>query len=337
MADVFALVLPLFGLIILGFGAGKTSSQPLAALGWLNTFVIYFALPALFFALVAKTPVEKLASWDFVGIQVGVTFVVFAVGVLLGLIASRGKLDEAAIQGFGSAYGNIGYMGPALAILSLGPAAAVPVALISVFENIMHFIMAPTLMALANPGRTRILALVFGIVRKVVTHPFVVSTAAGVAVAVSGVELPVALDRLLAYLSQAAAPCALFAMGVTLALSPLNRVPPSLAFIVPLKLVVHPLLMYVAMTSVGGIDPVWVYTAVLLAALPTATNVFVIAQQYEVWVNRASAAILLTTTLSLVTVTALLVAIKTGAIPVDEAVVPFGFAPNFQLVIPDAQ
>ena len=65
----------------------------------------------------------------------------------------------------------------------------------------------------------------------------------------------------------------------------------------------------------GDFPDVWVYTAVMMAALPTATNVFVIGQQYGVWVERASASILLTTLISVITLTALLYAITTGMLP----------------------
>ena len=75
--------------------------------------------------------------------------------------------------------------------------------------------------------------------------------------------------------------------------------------------------MYLSLSFFGDFDPLWVYTAVLLAALPTATNVFVIAQQYGVWVERASATILLSTMLSVVTVTLLLYAMTTGLMPAD--------------------
>jgi predicted permease len=106
-------------------------------------------------------------------------------------------------------------------------------------------------------------------------------------------------------------------MGVTLALRPLKRVPVELAPIAALKLVVHPLLCYVVLSWVGNFSEVWVFSAVLLAALPTATNVFVIAQQYNVWVQRASASILLTTLISVGTVTALLYMIRSGVLPPD--------------------
>ena len=79
----------------------------------------------------------------------------------------------------------------------------------------------------------------------------------------------------------------------------------------------RPAVCYIALSWIGNFSEVWVFTAVLLAALPTATNVFVIAQQYDVWVQRASASILLTTVLSVGTVTALLYLIKTGMLPPD--------------------
>jgi predicted permease len=106
-------------------------------------------------------------------------------------------------------------------------------------------------------------------------------------------------------------------MGVTLALRPLKRVPVEMAPIAALKLVAHPLLCYVVLSWIGNFSPVWTFSAVLLAALPTATNVFVIAQQYEVWVQRASASVLITTCLSVVTVTGLLYMIRAGVLPPD--------------------
>jgi predicted permease len=106
-------------------------------------------------------------------------------------------------------------------------------------------------------------------------------------------------------------------MGVTLALRPLKRVPVEMAPIALLKLVVHPLLCYVVLSWIGNFSPTWTFSAVLLAALPTATNVFVIAQQYEVWVQRASASVLITTCLSVVTVTGLLYMIRSGVLPPD--------------------
>lgn len=317
MSDVLGLVLPFFGLIFMGFVVARITRQPLEALGWMNTFIIYVALPALFFQLLSKTPIERLTEWGYIFASVFSTYVIFSLMFVASVLQSRGEIAESTIKGLASAYGNIGYMGPGLALIAFGEEAAVPVALIFCFENIMHFAIAPTMMALAGGEKGGAAKLVFDVVKKIVLHPFIIATAVGVAGAYFEVNPPVPLERFLDYLARAAAPCALFAMGVTLALRPLKRVPVELGPIAVLKLIVHPALCYVMLSMVGNFDPTWVFAAVLLAALPTATNVFVIAQQYGVWVQRASASVLLTTCLSVITVTALLYLIKSGQLPPD--------------------
>ena len=317
MIEILGLILPLFGLILLGYIAARLVHQPIEALGWLNVFVVYLALPALFFRLLSKTPVEKLASWDFIVTNVGVTFVVFALTFVLGFVTTRRQVAQATIQGLAGAYGNIGYMGPALAILALGETAAVPVALIFCFENVMHFVVAPTMMTISGRQTASLLRLLLEIARRIACHPFIIATAAGVGAAFMDFVPPAPVERLIDYLAKAAAPCALFAMGVTLALRPLTRVPGALLYIVPMKLVLHPAAMYLALSYAGAFDPTWVFTAVLLASLPTATNVFVLAQQYGVWIEQASASVLVTTILSVLSVSLLLYAISTGLLPAD--------------------
>jgi malonate transporter and related proteins len=242
---------------------------------------------------------------------------VFSIMFVGSVLVSRGEIAQSTIKGLAAAYGNIGYMGPGLAILAFGPEAAVPVALIFCVENILHFAIAPMMMALAGGEKAPPMELALGVAKRIVLHPFIIATAVGVLAAWAQFEPPAPVARLLEYLALAAAPCALFAMGVTLALRPRKRMPKEIGLIAALKLIVHPVLCYVVLSLVGNFDPVWIYSAVLLAALPTATNVFVIAQQYGVWVERASASLLVTTILSVGTVTALLYLIKSGILPPD--------------------
>ncbi|MBX3532311.1 MAG: AEC family transporter [Rhizobiaceae bacterium] len=317
MAAVFGLVLPFFGMIFLGFAVARITRQPIEALGWMNTFVIYVALPALFFQLLSKTPIEKLTEISYIASAVLATYIVFTLMFAGSYLWNAGEIRESTIKGLAAAYGNIGYMGPGLALLAFGEEAAVPVALIFCFENILHFAVAPTMMAIAGGGEEGAGRLALNVLKKIALHPFIIATAVGVAAAALALRPPAPLETLLDYLSRAAAPCALFAMGVTLALRPLKRMPSEIGVIAALKLAVHPALCYVILSAMGNFDPVWVYSAVLLAALPTATNVFVIGQQYGVWVERASATILVTTILSVASVTALLYAITSGLLPPD--------------------
>ncbi len=310
MADIAGLLFPFFGLIFIGYLAGRITRQPAEAMGWLNTFIIYAALPALFFKLVAKTPIDQLARMDFVGLSLLATYTVFTLLFLIGYFIRRNSFADATIQSFAGSYGNIGYMGPGLALLAFGERAAVPVALIVCLENAMHFITAPALMAVAGGDKRSPLRLAGDVARKVLTHPFILSVLVGFLAAFIGWHPPQPVQQLVDYLAQSAAPCALFAMGVTLALRPLKRVPVEISYIVPAKLLLHPFLAYLALSSFGTFDPIWVATAVLLAALPTATNVFVIGQQYQVWQERASATILVSTVLSVFTVSLVLYVIR---------------------------
>ena len=317
MTDVVALLLPFFGLILIGYVAARATGQPLEALGWLNTFIIYAALPALFFKLVSRTPIEELTRIDFILGEIAAVYLVFAVAFLVGYVLRRNSFEDCTIQGFTAGYGNIGYMGPGLALLAFGDAAAVPVALIVCLENAAHFIMAPAMMAVAGDDARPKHQIVGSIVKKVALHPFILSTALGFASAASGHQLPEPALKLVDYLAQAAAPCALFAMGVTLALRPVRRIPAELGYLAVLKLVLLPLSVYVVLSVVGDFDPVWMHAAMLLAALPTATNVFVISQQYGVWQERASASILIITLASIVTLPIWLYVISSGILPPD--------------------
>jgi malonate transporter len=315
LSDIVSLLLPFFGLILIGYIAAKITKQPAEALGWLNTFIIYAALPALFFKLVSRTPFEDLTRIDFIATDLAATYSIFIALFVIGRWIRRNSLADSTIQSFAGAYGNIGYMGPGLALIALGDGAAVPVALIVCIENAFHFIVAPAMMAAAGDDKRSRRQLAFDIARKVALHPFILSTVLGFIAAGLNVQQPLAFQRFVDYLAQAAAPCALFAMGVTLALRPIKRIPAEIGYIVPAKLIIHPIVVYLALTAVGGFEPVWIYAAVLLATLPTATNVFVIGQQYGVWQERASATILITTALSVVTVSIFLVAIKSGFLP----------------------
>lgn len=315
MREVLSLTVPFFGLIFFGFLFGKILKKPAAGLEWLNTFILYLALPALFFQLVSQTPFEELSNLGFILAVLASTSAIFVIGFAFGLMRSRGSVRHATIKALIGAYANNGYLGPGLAISALGTAATVPVALIFAFENTMFFIITPVLMALAGGGNGGALVTARRIVTRIFTHPFILAVIAGGLAAAFAWEPPEMVDRFLTMLRGAAAPCALFAMGVTVALQP----PPErdavgdLSLFLTIKLIAHPLMAFV-LVSMVTVEPLWLTTAILMAALPPATNVFVLATQYRTDAEGASNAVLVGTAVSAVTVTAVLYAIKQGVL-----------------------
>jgi len=97
----------------------------------------------------------------------------------------------------------------------------------------------------------------------------------------------------------------------------LERVAGELPVLIVIKLVLHPLIAFLILTWVGGFEPIWIYTGVMMASLPPAATIYVIATQYNTYILRGSAAILLGTAASVPTVTVVLYLISNGLLPLD--------------------
>jgi predicted permease len=312
MIDVLNLSLPYFGLIFIGFVCGKARNLPETGLAWLNFFLLYVALPALFFRTLAKTPFEQLNNLPFVIATTCATALAFALAGALALLIRRGRVRDGVMAGLAGGYGNIGYMGPGLALATFGPPAAVPVALIFCFDSVFLFSIVPLLMALLETKRRPLLPTIANVVRQIVFHPLIVASWLGALAAAFHFDPPVAVDRTLQFLQSAAAPVALFALGVTVALRPFDRVPWEVPAVVAVKLLVHPLLAFAMLSAFGPFDPQWIATALLMASLPPALNAFIIARQYDSWVEAASTAVLFGTMASVLTLTTIMWLLKTG-------------------------
>ena len=317
LANIANLVAPFFGLILLGFVIGRRSRLPESGLIWLQFFLIYVALPPLFYRLIADKPVTELANGRFILATTLSTFLAFALSLAVGLRAARGDLPQAVMQGVAGSYSNIGYMGPPLLLAALGPAASAPLVLVFVFDSLLLFSLIPFLMALAGVEKKGPLDTARRVAWQVATHPFNIATLLGVLAAATHYELPTALDKMTLWLSQAAAPCALFLLGVTVALRPMKRLPAEVPVLVAIKLLLHPLLVWVLLSAIGDFPDIWIFTAVIMAALPPALNIFVISTQYKVGIERASACILVGTIVSMVTLTGFLWLVKTGRMAAD--------------------
>ncbi len=315
MAEVLALALPFFGVIFLGFGCGRIARIPESGLAWLSFFIIYVALPALFFSLVARTPFHELTNGRFIAATTLSTATCFALSLAVGLWLRRGNLPEASIAAIVGSYANVGYMGPGLTLGALGAGASVPTALIFVFDSLFFFTILPILMAVGGRDRRGIGATAWLVVRRVVTHPFNVATFLGVFAAYIEFQPPAAIEKTLEFLRNAAAPCALFTLGVTVALRPIQRMPWEVPTLAVVKLIIHPLILFVLLSLFGITNRVWTDTALLMAALPPALNVFVFARQYDTWVEQASSSVLLGTLLSVATLTGVMWLVKTGQMP----------------------
>jgi predicted permease len=205
LIGLFNLLAPFFGLIGLGLFCGKVVKQHEAGLAWMQFFLIYVSLPCLFFRLIADKPLDQLANWPFIATTTLSTFLAFVLAFGTGWRYTR-DLPQSVMQGVAGSYSNVGYMGPPLVLGALGAAASAPVVLIFVFDNLLLFSLVPLLMSVAGIEKLSLGATSRRIVWRILTHPFDVATALGIAASYFHLRLPQAADQMVTWLSGAAAP-----------------------------------------------------------------------------------------------------------------------------------
>jgi predicted permease len=298
--------LPFFALIFCGYGAGRFGLLSPAAVAGVNSFVFYFALPVFIFNLMATAPLADVLNVKFMGIYLGVGLTVYAASAISGRLLFDTRLGESAIQGASAVLGNTGYMGLPLVAAAFGQAAAIPLLLGLTLEATVLIPLTITIIESDKGFGGNWTKLVTTVSGSLVRNPLIIAIFAGVLVSGLSLDLPTPIANFTDLLGSAAGPCALFALGATLAAFPLSTGLRQTSYMSAFKLLVHPALMWLAMTQLFTIDPLWASVAILGASLPIAANVFILARQYDTHLERASSAILLSTAISVITVSTLL-------------------------------
>jgi malonate transporter and related proteins len=309
---ILSVTLPFFALILLGYVAASRRWVPTEAVPAFNGFLLYFAVPAMLFRFTAHTPFDRLvdvaffSAWGVTGVAVMLIVAWTARRIL------RTSLRDAAFLGLASSVSNAGFLGLPMLVALLGEPAAAPVILAIVVDQVVIASAGLTLAEMGGAtGRGWREDLRDGALR-LFLNPMLISMLLGALF--SGMEwrLVSPFGEILELLADAAGPCALFAIGVSLVRPDAPIRSPILALPITAKLLLHPLVAWGAM-ALFGIDPFVATVAVLVAALPSAGWVFIFAVRYEADAGRISATILLTTALAFITFSSLVWLMGIGA------------------------
>lgn len=303
MSDVFFQILPFFALIGLGYAAVATRTfGPEAAL-YLTRFTFFFALSAMLFRFAATLPIETLFDARFGMAYLAGCSVVYLFVALVSRLR-RTPMAEAAVEAQCAIIGNVGFLGIPMLVALLGERAAGPVLFVLSIDLIVFGSLLVILINASREGTISPAALgriLMGLLR----NPMVMSIVLGLAW--SALELPVqgAFDRFLMVLGSAATPCALFAIGASLAGQRVDR-PATALWLSFAKLVLHPAAVAVFAFLVFEVEPFAAAVMVAAAAMPTAGNIYIVAQHYGVAPLRASSTIFVSTVGAIFTLTAVL-------------------------------
>ena len=306
MVEIFLKILPFFAVIGLGYLAVRTRFFSPEATVYLTRFVFYFALSAMLFGFAANLDVAAIFSWPFVFAYLSGTTVVWLLVAAVALWRGTSR-EEAVFEAHTGVIGNVGFLGIPMLILLLGPGAVGPVLLVLavdllVFSSILTMAITGLRAGRVSPQTFGILAL--GLAK----NPMIGSVILGILWGTTGMALPGPVNEFMTLLGAAATPCALFAIGASLAGRSAERLEVA-AWLSVAKLVLHPAAVAGA-CWLFGVSGYGAGVMIAAAALPVAGNVFILAQHYRVAPQRVSTAILLSTAASVLTVTAVIALIS---------------------------
>lgn len=300
MNILIEIVSPFFCFIFIGYVFGKMFDGTDSGLFWLNKFIIYLAVPALLFSLLSKSPIEEMANLNYIITTTFITLGMFIVSMGYLVILRKKRLGDSSLLAASASYGNVGYMGVPLMVALLGEAAIIPATLILIFDSMIHFILVP-LIAGRNDKGSGFERFIHSLMQ-IIKNPFLIASVLGTIIAVFKLPLPSLVSNVSDQLGASAIPTALFSLGVSLSLSKFTGINLDNSFLVIMKLFIHPALVAVIVLSLGIFEPIWAATAIIMATLPTALNVFMMAKQYDRSADMVSSVTLFGTIISVGTI-----------------------------------
>jgi hypothetical protein len=290
-----AIVLPVFGLIAIGYVARQTGVLSDRTGEGLSDLVFTLAVPCLIFRTLVRAEIPIVQPWGywisyFAGVAVVWVLATAAAQRIFGLSGTA-----AVVAGFSAGQANTVLVGIPMILKAYGDAGAVPLFLLIA----VHLPVTMTLATLLAEGRK---ASPLAILRRLVTHPIIIGIAAGSALRPVVDHIPGPLWQIVDFIGGTSIPCSLVSMGIALRRYGMEagwRLPGVIA---ALKLVLHPLVVMGLAIYVFEIPRAWAGVAVLFAACPSGINAYLFAQRYGEGVALASSSIALSTGLALVTI-----------------------------------
>ena len=303
MLSNLLIVLPVFALILAGWLARRSNALGPHATREVNRLVIYLALPALLFDIMANADPARIWQPGFIlAFALGCALIfIFALAIRL---KQGSHLADAAIDGLNAGYANTGFMGFPLILAVVGQSGMAPTLVATIVTVCVLFAVAIVLIEASLQSQARRRDIARKTLLALIRNPLLVAPALGAVVMISGWPLPQTLDRFLKLLGGAASPCALIALGLFLAENTGKTAEAGRkveALLIGLKLVAHPVATWVIAAPILGLAPEAVRIAVLLAALPTGTGPFMLAEFYGRQALVTSRVVLATTILSVAT------------------------------------
>jgi malonate transporter and related proteins len=307
MLEILSITGPIYLIIALGYGATRWGGFATADMRVLGKFVIQLALPAMLFSALAQRSVREVFNLQYLAAYALACGAVLVLGFVWTRRVTRQSMSFSSMVAMGMGCPNSGFVGyPVLFLVLGGSVASVSLALNVLVENLL---LVPVLLVLSDLGDHRKGAwhlVLWQSLKGLLRNPMVLSMAAGVAASLAGVTLPAPLSRTVQLFAQASGALSLFVIGGSLVGLHIKGTLGTVAKISAGKLLLHPLAMLLVLGWVVPVDDPQLRAAALLSCAMPMLGIYAILSQRHGHEGTASAALLVTTVASFVTLSAFL-------------------------------
>ncbi len=305
MLNVLLVTFPFFALVLAGYVAARRRMLPLEAIPGLNGFVLFFALPCMLYRFGSTTPIAQLLDPGVAGVYLLCGLVVVGLTIAFTL-NQRIRWNDASFGALVAAFPNSGFMGVPLIVALLGPSVAGTVILTMVVDMVITTSLCIALSRLDQAegnGHSAVFDAARKALKGVLTNPMPWAIILGGVASAWSFRFPEPVEKTVWLLADSASPVALFTIGAVLARAQMTaNHPMPVSDYLPvalLKLVAHPLLVLavglVAIQLGLGLSGATLTVMVLVAALPSASNVSLLAERFGADNGRIARIILVST------------------------------------------
>jgi len=292
-------ILPIFAIIGVGLFAGARGLFDIAEAKAINRFALFIAIPPLLFSIMARAPISEFdlpSLWVYFIPEL----IIYALGFCAAYFVFKKPPREALLLGMTACFVNhVLYTRPIAEVL-YGDLVGLPIAAIITLDGVLIFGGTLIILEIAALGRISVLR----ILRLLLTHPMLVATFLGISVVSFNIPLHPGIWTYAGFVGSAAAPVALFALGVVLSKTPAFEIGGATITMVVLNLVAHPALVCLGLGQVT-LTSGWQDVLVFLAAGPCGAMAFALALQYDVETRSIAKAVVWSTILSVLTLSLL--------------------------------
>ncbi|GEO97770.1 AEC family transporter [Methylobacterium haplocladii] len=287
------LVIPIFGLVVIGWLAAITGLLSERVSEGLSEYVFAIAVPALIVATLTRPGMNGEIAWGYWFSYFGGAAIAWAAGSLIGIRREGVERRGAILHGFAASQSNTIFVGVPMILQAYGEAGAFPLFMLLAVH--LPLMMGAATFLIESDGERSLGTRLKGLGLVLVKNPIFLALAAGMALKVFGLAPTGMAKTLIDDLGSTASTCALIALGAGLTRYRVLHDLPGASIVAALKLGLHPLAVWLLAFHVFSMPPAYAGVAVLFAAMPVGINAYLLAARYRTEQGLVAASVLVST------------------------------------------